>query len=391
MGQKQFRIRVYIGRDKDGKKQYINCYGNTQREAEKKALEVRKQLDKGIDITARDDTFQMWAQRFLNAKETEVSQKEWENLKGRIAKFETLYPIPVNKLRAQDFQDILIALAKENPKTHKPTAKRTLKGYKEAAKQVMQQALFNRVIDFNPLDAVVAKGIVPPQKRRALTDEEQQWIIDTPHRARRAAMIMMFSGLRLGELVPLGWNDIDLNKCEIKVNKSVEYPKNAPILKEGGKTENSTRIVNIPRILVDFLRNEKRKDLQEGKINMLVCPDSRGKMYTKSGWRALWESYLMDLNIQYGHSVRNNGAPVTSKYIREKVVLTIPPFTAHWLRHTFATMLYLAGVNVEVAKEQLGHSDIKTTLNIYTHLDKIYKIKNMNKLDDYISRRQAEN
>ena len=43
MGQKQFRIRVYIGRDKDGKKQYINCYGNTQREAEKKALEVRKQ------------------------------------------------------------------------------------------------------------------------------------------------------------------------------------------------------------------------------------------------------------------------------------------------------------------------------------------------------------
>ena len=114
-------------------------------------------------------------------------------------------------------------------------------------------------------------------------------------------------------------------------------------------------------------------------------------MYTKSGWRALWESYLMDLNIQYGHSVRNNGAPVTSKYIRERVVLTIPPFTAHWLRHTFATMLYLAGVNVEVAKEQLGHSDIKTTLNIYTHLDKIYKIKNMNKLDDYISRRQAEN
>jgi site-specific recombinase XerD len=84
--------------------------------------------------------------------------------------------------------------------------------------------------------------------------------------------------------------------------------------------------------------------------------------------------------VQYGHSVQNNGAPVTSKYIRERVVLTIPPFTAHWLRHTFATMLYLAGVNVEVAKEQLGHSDIKTTLNIYTHLDKIYKIKNMNKL-----------
>ena len=48
-------------------------------------------------------------------------------------------------------------------------------------------------------------------------------------------------------------------------------------------------------------------------------------------------------------------------------------------------MLYLAGVDVLTAKEQLGHSDIKTTLSIYTHLDQIYKRKSMKKLDDYLS------
>ncbi len=49
-------------------------------------------------------------------------------------------------------------------------------------------------------------------------------------------------------------------------------------------------------------------------------------------------------------------------------------------------MLYLAGVDVLTAKDQLGHSDIKTTLNIYTHLDKVHKIKNVNKLDDFLSK-----
>ena len=64
--------------------------------------------------------------------------------------------------------------------------------------------------------------------------------------------------------------------------------------------------------------------------------------------------------------------------------ITIPKFTPHWLRHTFATLLYLSGVDVLTAKEQLGHSDIKTTLSIYTHLDATYKRRSMNKLDTYL-------
>ena len=67
------------------------------------------------------------------------------------------------------------------------------------------------------------------------------------------------------------------------------------------------------------------------------------------------------------------------------VPIVIPNITAHWLRHTFATMLYFAGVDLLTAKEQLGHSDIKTTLEIYTHLDHQFKRKSMKKLDDYLS------
>lgn len=64
--------------------------------------------------------------------------------------------------------------------------------------------------------------------------------------------------------------------------------------------------------------------------------------------------------------------------------MKISSFTPHWLRHTFATLLYLAGVDILTARDQLGHADIKTTLAIYTHLDKKYKRSNMGKLDEYL-------
>ena len=70
--------------------------------------------------------------------------------------------------------------------------------------------------------------------------------------------------------------------------------------------------------------------------------------------------------------------------------MEIPAFSAHWLRHTYATMLYLAGVDIMTAKEQLGHADIKTTLAIYTHLDQQYKRKSMTKLDAYLSKSEKD-
>ena len=62
----------------------------------------------------------------------------------------------------------------------------------------------------------------------------------------------------------------------------------------------------------------------------------------------------------------------------------IPQFTAHWLRHTFITLMYLSGVDVLTAAEQAGHSDVKITMEIYTHLDAEYKKRTMEKLDYYV-------
>jgi integrase len=241
---------------------------------------------------------------------------------------------------------------------------------------VFDYAIQNRAIEFNPARYLIIPS-AKKQERRALFDYEQQWITDTPHRAQLPAMVMMYSGLRRGELIPLRWSSVDLSAGTITVERFVTMDKGRPIEKHKGKSDAAHRVVNIPAVLVEYLR-ETQKAKRPSPFE-LVCPSLKGGMYTDNAWKRMWDTYLQDLNIKYGKT----GAK--SKYDPKGVPMMIPRFTAHWLRHTFATMLYHAGIDVLTARDQLGHSDIRTTLEIYTHLDKQYKRNSMAKLDEYLS------
>jgi integrase len=367
-----------LGRDENGKAKYKDIYGRTQKEADEKALQVKAAMRKGLDVTAERDTFGTWAERWLKVKAGEVSA-------GRLVTYESnvkhlaryLEHAQISKIRTSDIQTIILDLAELNPNTGKPTAKKTLAGVKSTAVQILQLAVDNRVMDYNPANAVKIPNILQETTRRALTEGEQHWITDTPHRAKRAAMIMMYAGLRRGELIPLLWGDIDLAARTISVNKTVEKVEGQFSLKNTAKSKAGIRVVDIPQKLADFLEGEPHESIY-------VCVTAKGKMHTESSWRRMWDSYLADINLKYGSFSPFEKKP-KSKFAPVGVPFVIPPISPHWLRHTFATMLYLAGVDILTAKEQLGHADIKTTLEIYTHLDAIYKRKAMNKLDDFLA------
>jgi len=97
----------------------------------------------------------------------------------------------------------------------------------------------------------------------------------------------------------------------------------------------------------------------------------------------MWDSYLSDLNFKYGDFSPFERSP-KSKFDPDGVPFVIPKITPHWLRHTFCTMLYFAGVDILTAKSQMGHKDIQTTLEIYTHLDACHKQKEIGKLNSYL-------
>ena len=378
--------KVYIG---GGKYKYV--YAANNKELQEKVTELKTKLGKGIDVTAERDSFAYWAEKWLKLKKIQVSYGRYKSYERKINALDSIANIPVSKLRVADIQDVILDLAVRNPHTGEPTARQTLNEVKNTAAQILDFAIENRVIEYNCARAVKIPAETPTSTKEALTDEQQIWIRETPHRARTAAMIMLYAGLRRGELIPLLWGDVNLKAGTITVNKSVEFINGAPKLKSGGKTKSAARVVYIPRLLIEYLKP------LAGNPFALVCPSAKGKLMSDSAWKRLWNSYIAELNFRYGdfgNSVEWNKdkdgnpmkrEPPSSRYIPEKIPIVIPTFTAHSLRHTYITMLYKAGVDVLTAKEQAGHADISTTLAIYTHLDAEYKKKTITKLDKYLS------
>lgn len=380
-------VQVYLGRRADGTREYKTMYGKTQKEADEKALQLKISMHKGIDVSASRDTFGEWAKRWEEIKAHEVTAARMVTYRCDLKHLSPLFRIPISEIRPADLQRIIYQLADRNPNTGKPTAAKTLKGIRSVAKQIFQLAMDNRVIEFNPAQTVTIPKDQPAATKRALNAEERYWIETTPHRAQTAAMLMLYAGLRRGEVIPLRWEEIDLEAAEIHVERFVEFIKDKPVLKEYGKTDNSRRIVSIPQRLVAYLKKLER-------VSDLLCPSASGQMMSVSAWRRLWESYMAELNAQHGDFsggiTWKNGKKITrsiteqDKYNPNGLPFMIQRFTAHDLRHTFATMLYFAGVDILTAKEQLGHADVKTTMEIYTHLDRKFKRKSMDKLDSFL-------
>lgn len=376
------KSKIYLG-TKDGRKLYKYVYAKTQRELDKKIIDQKIRLGKGIDLTAERDTFGFWGDKWLKLKKSEVSSGRYSTYLARYANLSSIYDCPITKLRTADIQEIILDYAVEpSQRTGKPYAKYTLSEIKNVATQIIQLAIENRVLDYNCALAVRIPKAAKTTTRRALTSDEQLWIRETPHRAQTAAMIMMYAGLRRGELLALTWEDIDLDQGTISVTKSVEMINGKSIVKTGGKTSAATRIIFIPDILINYLSSVPHQRFA------LVCPDSKNKVMSSTAWKRLWESYLCELNLKYGNwksCVETNGK-CPHKFTPIEKPMLIPRFTAHWLRHTYITMLYMAGVDVLTAKEQAGHADIKTTMSIYTHLDSKFKQQNISKLNEYIKK-----
>lgn len=378
---------VYIG---NGKYKYV--YAKNNRELEKKVQEVKLKLGKGIDVSADRDTFGEWAQRWLKIKKTQVSDKQYKAYAGRVKRLSELSDCQISKIRTADLQSVIFKLSDDG------MAKLTLERYKSVFRQIMELAIENRVMDYNPANGVKIPNTETDDDkdpRRALTEEEQAWITaPTNHRGQLPAMIMMYAGLRRGELIPLTWRDIDIDNRTITVNKAAEVIDGKMHIKPRTKTEAGMRVVHIPKKLADYLKEQPRGE------NLLVCPDTKGRMMSESAWKRLWDSYLAELNFNFGDftnvTVTDESTgrlkkfeKPASRFAPVKIPFVIPRFTAHWLRHTFITMMYFAGVDVMTAKEQAGHADIKTTMDIYTHLDKQYKQKQISKLDEFLSKNEV--
>lgn len=380
----RYSIQIYLGRDKDGKRKYKTVYGATQKEVQRKADEIRVKLGKGLDLSAQRDTFEKWKDMWLASKTCGAGQLT--AYKSCIAHFEPLYGWEIGKIRTCDMQTILNELADS-------LSQKTLQQTRMSVKQVFRLAIVNRVLDYNPAEALeIPKNAAPPEKRTPISDEQIAWIRNTPHRAQLPAMIMVYCGLRRGEVMALRWNDIDLEKKVLHVRRSVEMIKGQPFEKDGGKTDAAIRDVPIPEDLRNFLSSHKPAPPRGKNVELYPLITARvrsGRIHTTASWDEMWSSFMDTINITHGDFSDCEYQP-RSKFDKRGVPCVIETFTAHQLRHTYATLLYEAGIDVITAKYLLGHAKIETTLKIYTHLREQHKTAEITKLDAYLKKNASQ-
>ena len=363
-------IRMYDDNGKLSEKDKINIYAHTKKEFESKKRKAYEERERRKE-REKNAYFGDWANKWLERKSGK-SKGTIDQYKAAIKHLNVEFEnVPLKEIKLDNFEEFVKKLAQTPTANNKTMSKRTLVSVKKTARSIFRYAIDHEVSGvrdfFGSVDIDELAPYAPEKKRSALSEDEIQWIIDTEHRAQLPAMIMLFTGLRRGELIPLKWSDIDFVRKTLAVNKSVfvKNDSNQLIIKEGGKTKSAKRTVPLPPILVDFLKDYKAK---QAELYPTVCVTAHNKMHTNSSWRRMWDSYSELLNEKYCYD-KKQLEEYKKKYPKKKIPMKVD-FSAHYLRHMYATLLFLQDVPEKNAKQLLGHANYAITSDIYTDLEK---------------------
>jgi len=312
----------------DGKKQFF--YGKTVAEVNKKILAYEKKVEQGR-------TFEEVADEWWNSHENTLEEN---SLHGYVAALkeskEHFKNKPISELIPRDINNYVLEYVA------KGYGQKTIQTKLQIVRQVLDFAILNEELQYN-----VALSVKLPKKlhkvKRLSTDKPDLDKIKSSNEL--LALIALYTGARRGELLALRYDDIDYTNKEVSINKSVYFKHNKPFIKKP-KTESGTRKVPLISELESVLDKK-----QKGHIFI----DEDGLLTDKRA-RTLWLDICKRLNITC---------------------------TLHQLRHAYATRLYELGVDVKSAQYLLGHANIATTQNIYTHITEEKRKQNIGILQGF--------
>lgn len=249
-------------------------------------------------------------------------------------------------------------------------ASRTVQSYLDMLRMMFDFAVVQGYVESNPCLSVHLPSGLKKETRELPTDAQMEIVKKSfDLEFGLYACLLLYTGLRRGELLALRYEDIDFASKEITVNKSVYYTSNQPKEKEP-KTKLSNRKIILLDVLSDKLDKDGKGYIFGGK-----------KQLTKSVFRRSWENWCKAAGlVTITKEKRKNKRGKEYEHI--KCEATITP---HQLRHYYATMLYEAGIPDKDAQLLLGHSNIQTTKDIYTHIRDSKRSETASKLNQYVS------
>ena len=329
------------------------------------ASKLREKIKKGewkLDSDEKEiPTFGNYARDFLD-NVTCLKHSTMASYKGILRNhLNSLHDQPLDEIKRADIKDLITTKQKEGQ-----LSPGTVKNIQRFVSRVFSDALEDELITAHPAEKM-GKHITSKEQKNEinpLTREEAKVFLEAvqTHYPRYYPFFLcaLRTGMRLGELLALQWGDIDCHGGFIEVRRS--FTRGHYTTPKNGKT----RRIDMSPQLADTLKELKTE---------------RKRETLAKGWREMPELVFVD----------HSGGMVNGDVLRRRVYhpalekAGLRHVRIHDLRHSLASMLIQNGENLAYVRDQLGHSSIKITVDIYGHLEPGKNRGAMAKLDDDFS------
>ncbi|MGN0467991.1 MAG: tyrosine-type recombinase/integrase [Acutalibacteraceae bacterium] len=255
----------------------------------------------------------------------------------------------------------------------KALSNKTIHHYHELISSILSTAVQWNIILLNPCDRVKPPKTEKPKPK--YIDEVQareliELLQDEDTQFKVMIDMLLFTGLRRGELLGLEWSDIDFDNNTIHICRSSLYLASKGTFEDKTKTESSERTLKVAPSVISLLKEQKVYQAKQ-RLKVGDLWEASDRIFT--GW---------------------NGKPLNPtfldcKFRRFKEKHGIKDLSLHGLRHTYATLQIAAGTPITTVAKELGHASPSTTLNTYSHAVKSADEKAAETIENILSPKKA--
>lgn len=351
---------------KEGDKYKTKTQGGykTKKECELAAAELEKQLHIGHDINAGDQLFATYIRNWFELyKKGKHSLAHEQNIERSVNLVELHFPGVRMKDLTRDMYQRFINEISPNYATD------TVKKRHTYIKACIKDAIEEGVISKDPTYKVIIKGHKEEKTEdlKYLNFEEVKRLVNEIKKdmkpkyiSRYVLLFAIATGARFSEIMGMTWDCVDFKNQTITINKAWDFKDT----KDFGDTKNydSKRTITIDSDTSEMLKDLKLK---------------QNELALQTGLRNIKNLCFINTRMNL---VTNNAVNKTLKNLCHKI--GVIEITCHGLRHTHASMLLYKGVNVKYISRRLGHKDIVTTLQTYSHVLDEMEQKESRQVDD---------
>ena len=367
-GKNSYRLIVSEGFDLNGNPMiHRKTVHGTKKDAEVELAKFVTEVQNGLVVDGKSLRFseftEIWKRDYGSKELAPTTYKRYcRMLETRILPYFGHFYI--NKIRPTDIMKFYDLLEKDTQlvrkkgnngsKTKKPLSGKTILEHHRLLRAMLHKAVYWQLIVANPAERVQAPKARKP-KRRSYDDEQTKILLENLEKLsveetkyKVAIILTVFTGVRLGELMGLEWQDVDFKNGIISINRSSQYLSDMGVFTKTPKTESSIREIAIPEFIISLLEEYKLWYEEQKSIY--------GELWTNS-----------DRLFVQADGKPMHPSSISKWFVKYVSTIGLPVINFHGLRHTNASLLVAQNVDIAVVSARLGHAQISTTLDFYVH------------------------